>query len=217
MLCWAAKGDDMSAEAVCRPCSGVDNGPVTQQREPVPTWLMPPGGFVAADLDRLPELPPHAELIDGGLILMSPQRRFHAETVLGLVVALRRECPDELHALPQISVLIGERQRPEPDIVVVRSEAIGDGAETAYPAQSVVLVVEVVSPESQIRDRERKPQLYAAAGIKHFWRVEEEDRRPVVYVYELDAVTKAYVATGIHREQLKLTVPFALDVDLAAI
>ncbi|MFI9415012.1 hypothetical protein [Nocardia gamkensis] len=37
--------------------------------EPYPQWLRPPpGGFVAEDLDRLPDLPPHTELIDGSLV-----------------------------------------------------------------------------------------------------------------------------------------------------
>ncbi|GAA4951193.1 hypothetical protein GCM10023224_39550 [Streptomonospora halophila] len=47
--------------------------------------------------------------------------------------------------------------------------------------------------------------------------VENEDGRPVVYVYELDPATGAYVASGIHRDRLKLAVPFDIDVDLTAI
>ncbi|WP_325098757.1 hypothetical protein [Nocardia gipuzkoensis] len=72
----------------------------------------------------------------------------------------------------------------------------------------------MVSAESRTRDRERKPQLYARAGIAHFWRVENVDGRPVVYVYELDPATKAYALTGIHHDRLKLTVPFDMDIDL---
>jgi Protein of unknown function (DUF820). len=82
----------------------------------------------------------------------------------------------------------------------------------------VLLAVEVVSPDSHMRDRERKPQLYARAGIPHYWRVERsDDWRPVVYVYEIDPATEAYVITGIHHDRLKLTVPFDIDIDLAEI
>jgi hypothetical protein len=41
------------------------------------------------------------------------------------------------------------------------------------------------------QERERKPQLYAKAGITRFWRVENVDERMVVYVYELDPATRA--------------------------
>ncbi len=79
------------------------------------------------------------------------------------------------------------------------------------------LVVEVVSAESRTRDRERKPQLYAKAGIPHFWRVENIDGRPVVYVYELDPATGAYAPSGIFHDRLKVSVPFEIDIDLSEI
>jgi Uma2 family endonuclease len=113
-----------------------------------------------------------------------------------------------------MSIVLNERQRPEPDVAVIDAAVVDDDA-TWFPAEAVLLAVEVVSPESQIRDRERKPQLYAQAGIEHFWRVETKDGKPVVYVYELDPATRAYALSGIHHERLVLTVPFPIDIDLA--
>jgi Uma2 family endonuclease len=78
-------------------------------------------------------------------------------------------------------------------------------------------VVEVVSPESRVRDRERKPLLCAEAGIRAFWRVEESGGRPVVYTFELEPATRTYVPTGIHRDRLTASWPFAVDIDLAKI
>ena len=82
-----------------------------------------------------------------------------------------------------------------------------------------MLAVEVVSPDSEERDRDTKPHKYARAGIPHFWRVEMtgDDDRPVVHVYELDATTMVYAVTGIHHDQLKLSVPFRVDIDLTEI
>lgn len=40
---------------------------------------------------------------------------------------------------------------------------------------------------------------------------------PVVHSYELDDTTRAYVATGIHRERVKAAVPFELDIDLGGL
>jgi len=88
----------------------------------------------------------------------------------------------------------------------------------SHESHYAVLVVEVVSPDSEERDRKRKPQLYAEAGIPHFWRVEKgEGRLPVVYVFERAPATGTYVATGIHHDRLKVSVPFAVDIDLGEI
>ncbi|MBB3733662.1 Uma2 family endonuclease [Nonomuraea dietziae] len=129
---------------------------------------------------------------------------------------LRRFAPSTFKVRREMSVILGPNQRPEPDVSLVRAEA-ARGDETFYRAADVALVIEVVSPESRVRDRERKPQLYAQAGIAHFWRVEQQEDRPVVYVYELDPATRGYALSGIHHDRLKLTVPFDVDLDLSEI
>lgn len=80
-----------------------------------------------------------------------------------------------------------------------------------------MLVVEVVSADSEYRDREVKPKKYAEAGIPHFWRVESEEGQPVVHVYEFDATAKSYVAMAVARERLKLDLPFPIDIDVRAL
>ena len=182
----------------------------------VPDWVRPAGGVTAMDLDLLPDLPPHTELIDGGLVFVSPRREFHMSVVSLLEFSLRACAPKEWRVVREMSVVLDERQRPEPDVSVVSREFTDDDSTTWYPASAVLLAAEVVSPDSQVRDRERKPQLYARAGIKHFWRVEEDDGRAVLYVYELDPATSAYALTGIHHGRVQLTVPFPIDLDLDA-
>lgn len=190
----------------------------TLTREKMPDWAIPPeGGFTAEDLDRLPDLPPHTELIDGSLVLGSPQRDFHSVAVDLLMAGLRVTAPGFLRVRREMTVTLGPRQRPEPDLMVVKASAVTGPELTSFRPADVLLAVEVVSPDSEERDRERKPDLYAGAGIPHFWLVEREGGRPVVHVYELDAPTRKYVAVGIHREQLKLALPFAIDIDLTAI
>ncbi|OMI40481.1 Uma2 family endonuclease [Streptomyces sparsogenes] len=188
--------------------------------EPLPAWAFPPpGGFTADDLDRIPDLPPHTELIDGSLVFVSPQRSFHSLIMDVLVPALRACAPQSLRVRREMTIVLDKRNRPEPDILVLRAEAVSpEAVETGFEAADVMLAVEVVSPESEERDRDRKPQLYARAGIPHFWLVEQgEGRRPVVYVFELDPVTRTYVPTGIHHDRLKLPVPFTIDIDLTEI
>ncbi|MBB2909490.1 Uma2 family endonuclease [Streptosporangium becharense] len=193
-------------------------------RDPLANWpLPPPGGWTADDLDRLPidgpngelDLFKHVELVDGALILMSPQRRFHEYLLYGLRTALNEQAPGDLKAVMQMDVTLGPRQRPCPDVVVVGSEIAKDRSRTSYTPDEVHLVVEVVSPESEFRDREVKPRRYAEAGIRHFWLVENSDDEPVVHVYRLDPVTRSYVPTGVHSGRLRVTAPFPVDVDLA--
>ncbi|MFF5210074.1 Uma2 family endonuclease [Streptosporangium sp. NPDC000396] len=193
-------------------------GTEPSELEPEPTWLIPPtDGFTAEDLDQLRGIPPHTELIDGTLVFVSPQTNFHMSTLFLLESELRRAVPPDLRIKREMTVTLDRRQRPEPDILAVHTEAVKGPKQTTYQPADVVLAVEVVSTESEIRDRERKPELYAAAGIPHFWRIEEKDGRPTVYVYELDPATKTYVPTGIHHDRLKLSVPFDIDIDLTEI
>ncbi|MFI6289432.1 Uma2 family endonuclease [Streptomyces sp. NPDC051018] len=180
---------------------------------PVP----PPGGWTADDLDGLLDLPPHTELIDGSLVFRSPQRKFHARMMYLLESSLLAQIPDHLDVDREMTIKLDLHNRPEPDILVYRAEADTGPGQTWYAPEDVVLAVEVVSPDSQARDREVKPRKYAAAGIPHLWRVEENDGLPIVYVYELDPSTESYVPNGIHHDRLKLTAPFDIDIDLTAV
>ncbi|MFC7221174.1 Uma2 family endonuclease [Streptomyces polyrhachis] len=179
-------------------------------------WPVPPEqGYTVDDLFTLPGLPPHTELIDGSLVFVSPQRVFHSLVMYLLEAGLRRTAPPEVRVRREMTVVIDKRQGPEPDLLVVSAEAEADTGQTHYRAEDVSLAVEVVSPDSEARDRLRKPQLYAKGGIEHFWRVEQgEDGLPVAYVYERDPATGEYALTGIHRNRLKLAVPFPVDIDL---
>ncbi|SEQ65420.1 Uma2 family endonuclease [Streptomyces radiopugnans] len=190
--------------------------------EPLPTssWpVPPPDGYTADDLDRIPDLPPHTELIDGSLVFVSPQKYFHSLAMFLLERGLHETVPGGLRVCREMAVVLDRRNRVEPDLSVLRAEGVTEEAEeTGFRAEDVVLAAEVVSPDSEERDRKRKPQLYAEAGIPHFWRIEKgTGRRPVVYVFELEPATRGYVPTGIHHDRLKLTVPFDIDIDLTAI
>ncbi|MEV6106067.1 Uma2 family endonuclease [Streptomyces sp. NPDC051940] len=180
-------------------------------------WPMPPdGGWTADDLDTLPDLPPHTELIDGSLVFVSPQARFHMLTMRVLERGLLRTLPDDLDVVREMTVTLRKQQRPEPDLMVARAEADTGPEQTSLLPEDVLLVVEVVSRDSEARDRETKPLKYAKAGIPHLWRVESKRGKPVVYVYELDPANGSYHLTGIHRDRLQLSAPYDIDIDLNA-
>ena len=171
-------------------------------------------GLTPSDLDRMPG---HVELIGGRLFPRAAQRAFHMITGEVLRAALGVSCPSHLRVRREMSVVLGPLDRLEPDVMLVEEHAVSDLEQTWYPADAVPLVVEVVSPESAHRDRKLKPRMYADAGIRHFWLVEENDGRAVVHTYELDPVESRYRISGIHRDRLSVTVPYPVDADLAAI
>ncbi|MDQ0776636.1 Uma2 family endonuclease [Streptomyces aurantiacus] len=183
-----------------------------------PTWPSPPeSGWTADDLDQLPNLPPHTELIDGSLVFVSPQTLFHSRAVSFFEWQLQSVAPADFEVIREFTIDIDPQNRPEPDVVVVRGDVVDDPEQTRFPAEAVLLAVEVVSPDSVSRDRETKPMKYARAKIPHYWRVENEKGRAVVHAFELEPTTGAYVGVGIFREQMKVTAPFELDLDLTMI
>ncbi|MEU4741763.1 Uma2 family endonuclease [Actinosynnema sp. NPDC023658] len=181
-----------------------------------PAWTYPPRaeGWFADDLDQLVEAPPHTELVDGALVFRTrPQRLWHSRVQSVLTEAIGEQAPAGIEVERGMTIRLDARNRPEADVLV--TSASFDPDRTWFQPEDVLLVVEVVSPESTFRDRTVKPRKYAAAGIPHFWLVEDEAGGPVVHVYELDEPTGSYAPTGVFRDSLHLTLPFELDLDLA--
>lgn len=184
----------------------------------LPEWFYPgpPGGWTADMLDHLPpDAPRHIELIDGALVMMSPQTNFHMYMINLLIHPERGlRVPEHLAVVREMTVTLGLRQRPEPDVLVVERAAARDLSRTSYRPEEVYLVIEVVSADSMERDRTTKPIKYSNAGIKYLWRIEQEDRAPVAYTFELEPSVKAYVPTGVHRKRLATNIGFDVDIDL---
>ncbi|MFJ2898138.1 Uma2 family endonuclease [Streptomyces sp. NPDC087218] len=190
----------------------------TGPEDPEPRWAVPPvGGWTADDLDTLPNLPPHTQLVDASLVFRPPQTMFHMRAVDFFTWQLQSCAPHELEVVREFTIDIDRHNRPEPDVVVVRADVVEGLRQTRFPADGVLLAIEVVSEESVTRDRETKPVKYARAKIPHYWRVENHDDRAVVHVFELEPSTGAYTSTGIFHDRMKVSVPFPVDLDLTAI
>ncbi|WP_225991844.1 Uma2 family endonuclease [Actinomadura montaniterrae] len=188
--------------------------------ESLPDWVRPPaGGFTADHFLRIRGLPRQTELIDGALVFAAPQTLWHSCVKHLIGEDLRRQAPDGLIPVSGMTVKLDDRQAPAPDVALVTLEACRRGGPDLYffSRGDVRLVVEVVLPDSEIRDRDVKPRRYAAAGIPHFWRVEDVGDRTVVFVHELDHAARSYGPPSVHRGRLKVTVPFDIEIDLAAI
>lgn len=181
----------------------------------LPEWMRPPRpeGWFADDLDHLPDAPRHTELIDGALVfMMRPRRSGYGRLVTALERTLIDQAPADLMVERDMTIRLDDRNRLEPDLLVTTAPHEPD--RTWYAPEDVLMVVEVVSPESAYRDRTVKLRKYAEAEIRHHWRVEEDTGPPVVYAYELDEPTSSYAAMGSHRHALRTEMPFAISLDL---
>ncbi len=96
----------------------------TESCAPEITWPVPPGqGWFADDLDHIPDLPPHTELLYGTLVFRSPQTAFHADAMFLLQCSLRRTVPEHLDVQREMTITLGPRDRPEPDVLVIKADA----------------------------------------------------------------------------------------------
>ena len=117
----------------------------------------------------------HVELIEGVVYLPSPTRADgHArEQMLVLAwldaYASRR---DGVSVLPPNTLLLDERNEPEPDAMLVRE---GDAAyRDGYLASAPELIVEIAA-SSAARDLHQKKQAYERNGVREYmvWRTKE--------------------------------------------
>lgn len=175
-------------------------------------------GFTSADLDGLPELPAHTELLDGNLVLASPRDAWHSLVMFFLRAVLRSSAPAGWRVTHEMTAWLDNRNRPEPDVVVAAESAMRpDMSETFYRPEDIALAIEIVSPESVERDHEVKPPKYARAGIKNLWLVERDGEGVIAYVYALDPLTGEYSLIGTFSERLKVSVPFDIDIDFGTL
>jgi len=135
---------------------------------------------------ELPKLPPFTaedyetlvapegirlELVNGSLDVAAAARMgWHYRTAqrLGMLLGTDRE------VLGETGVVLAPGTVRVPDLTRFREGVVPDLLRSQYPASDVDLVVEVISPESDQRDRVVKPLEYARAGIPELWLVERD-------------------------------------------
>jgi Uma2 family endonuclease len=168
--------------------------------------------YTIEDVLALPEDAPRVELREG-VIGVVPSPTYGHQDIGGLLWAwLRGHTPPGYRASLATGVLIGPRRTLEPDVLLVRRD-VSDRSHYAT-ADQVLLVVEVVSPGTQRRDRIEKPVEYAAAGVPFFWRVEQDPLS--VYAYELGSAD-SYRLVASSDSELVLERPFEIRLPIAEI
>ena len=142
-----------------------------------------------ADLDARPDDGLRHELIDGQFVMSPASGNNHQKVTGSLFWTLRnvvRGTELKVLAAPY-DVVLGPNV-VQPDVVLA---ARRDYSSDDLPVPPI-LAVEVLSPSTTRRDRGRKRELYADAGVTHYWIVDPD--APSVTTYEL--VDGAYAETA---------------------
>jgi Uma2 family endonuclease len=152
---------------------------------------LPAGPLTVADLEAFPDDGHRYELLDGVLVVTPAPGFGHQMVVMQLSRRLDEAAPAELAVLPgPFSVHPDAADgRPEseqstelqPDVLVAELAAFTPKDLPAAP----LLAVEVLSPSTQLFDRNLKKAAYERMGAAHFWLI--DPRVPELHAYALQA------------------------------
>ncbi|GAA0471884.1 hypothetical protein Ade02nite_51430 [Paractinoplanes deccanensis] len=151
------------------------------------------------------------EVVDGMVVARPVPSKRHNRLARLLANALDAAAGPDWNADTDVDVRLQDvpLNNRRPDVVVYRADTLDI---TPTRPEHVLLVVEVVSPGS---DRIVKADQYARAGIPFSWRVEQAATGvPIVYTYVLDPGAGCYRDGEIFTGVVRLTAPFAIEVDL---
>jgi Uma2 family endonuclease len=169
-------------------------------------------GYTVEDVLALPDDAPRVELRDGVMIVVPSPTVGHQTIQFLLQRWLWDRVPGHLRVAAAVGVALEINQTFEPDVLIL-SRTVGVSNHYAA-AEHVVLAVEIVSAGTRRRDRIEKPADYAAAGIAHYWRVEQD---PVhVYAYELGD-DRSYRLVADSDTELVLSRPFDIALSIGDI
>ena len=171
-------------------------------------WPRPGEPFTVEDLDRMPDDGHRYELIDGMLIVSPAPNIGHQRVIIVLGSLLEQACPEDMVVLADVGVRIAEKSALEPDVVVAR---VAD-AEGVRLTQPPMLVAEVLSPDSVLRDLNLKKAAYERFGIPSYWMVDPDLDRPSLRAFELDGGCYTEVANVTGDEAFRARQPFGVEI-----
>jgi Uma2 family endonuclease len=157
----------------------------------------------------------HCELVEGKVIQMSPASREHnsLNDYLGTLVAAYFELRPigEIISQPFTIKLPGVEAKREPDLLIVL-ESNPHPVYSTYMDGPPDICVEIISPDSVIRDRETKLLEYQRGGVQEYWLFDRDSRDSMFYRLNADGRYVAHQAESDGRYRTPLLSGFALDI-----
>src|SRR5215469_13890839 len=144
-------------------------------------WPKPGEPFAVSDLDRMPDDGHRYELLDGTLIVSPAPGLPHQRVAAVLVALLELACPDDFVVFPNVGVRIGARSALEPDAVVAQRGDVSGVRLTRPP----LLVAEILSPDSALRDLNLKKAAYEQFGVPSYWVIDPDLEHPSLRAFQL--------------------------------
>jgi Uma2 family endonuclease len=163
------------------------------------------------DLDQLPETGERVEVLDGVLLVTAQPAALHQRVATRLASYLVQYCDTyELASIYAPGEVRWRQNVLAPDVLVSPIPTDGDAAwrDLAVP----LLVVEVHSPSTHLRDRGMKRLAYEQLGVPEYWQVDLTGRSVLVTLRGCDDV----VVTTVLEWQPDPVFP-ALRIELAAL
>ncbi|WP_017555730.1 Uma2 family endonuclease [Nocardiopsis baichengensis] len=166
------------------------------------------GRLTVDDLARMPDDGGKYELADGRLEVTPAPVFDHTRVEGRLQTYLGNLAPDGFEVLPDPGMnLHGDPSRHRrPDLAVIRE---GEEARP-YLTRPPLLVVEVLSPESTIRDTHRKRSEYAGFGIESYWIIAPSVEKTAVFELRLDGGAYRDVQEALDTDVFATEAPFPL-------
>ena len=132
-----------------------------------------------------------AEWVEGEIELSSPASFRHQNIVRFLIEVIGgfNEFRDLGVILPAPFQMKLESSGREPDLLFLRQEHL-NRLRATYIDGPADLVVEIISPESNLRDRQVKFQQYAAGGVAEYWLIDPVGQEAIFY--RLNSTTGQY-------------------------
>jgi Uma2 family endonuclease len=154
------------------------------------------------------------ELIDGSLWVSPAPSKRHQHIVfllaMGLYDAAERA---DLLVLQDVNLRLADGRIVQPDVIVADTDDVG----TTVEAAETKLVVEVVSPSNAGTDRLLKPQLYAAARIGWYLRVEQPQDSVELHLHRLVGDHYDPYAVASPGQTLASEEPFSFRLEVASL
>jgi Uma2 family endonuclease len=172
-------------------------------------WPRPGEPFTVDDLERMPDDGRRYELIDGMLIVSPAPNMPHQRVAFLLGMMLENACPDDLVVFgAAVNVRFSLRSALEPDVVVARVDDAGGERLERTP----LLVAEVLSPDSVLRDLNLKKAAYEQFGIPSYWVIDPDLDQPSLRAFELDGGAYAEAAHVSGGNAFDASQPFDVQI-----